>query len=96
MFTLEVYETWTLLGLGVSWCRTCVGVRHRHDTYYYTELCYFQKLLSVSCPVFVSVFHSLRSIYTTNKAKQPNYFMVNWNKISRIRTKPKIPNNPKL
>jgi len=48
------YEARTLLVLGVSWCRTSVGVR-RHDTYDYTELCHFLKLLSVSCPVSVSM-----------------------------------------
>jgi len=40
-----IYEAQALLGLGVSLCRTRVGVRHRHDAYNYTELCHFLKLL---------------------------------------------------
>jgi len=57
-----INEAWIFLRLGVFRCRTHVGVQHGHDTYNYTELCHFLKLLSVSacqCPVSVSLFHSL-------------------------------------
>jgi len=55
-----LYEARTLLGLGVSRCRTCVV--SDTDTCNYTELCNFFKLLAVSacqCPVSVSVLHSM-------------------------------------
>ena len=56
----DTYEARTLLGLGVSLCRARVGVRH--DTYDYTKLCHFLKLLSVSmsmsCLMYVFVLHS--------------------------------------
>jgi len=44
------YEAQRFLGLGVSPCRTRIGVRHRHDTDTYDsiELCDFLKLLSES------------------------------------------------
>jgi hypothetical protein len=46
-----LYEAWTLLGLGVSGCRThCWGVWHHHNTDIYITLNYviFLKLLLVS------------------------------------------------
>jgi hypothetical protein len=42
------YEAWTLLILGVSWCRIHVGVRYNTDTYDYIELCHSFKLLPLS------------------------------------------------
>jgi hypothetical protein len=59
--------------------RIRVGVRHQHDTYGYTKLCYFFKLLSVSpcqclCRVWclvsvsVSMLHRLK-IYKECKAQ---------------------------
>lgn len=66
-FTLQVriYEAQTLLGLGVSWCWIRIDVRH--DTYDYTKIYHFLKLLSVSVSlsvlymmfVFRSVLHRL-------------------------------------
>jgi hypothetical protein len=53
----KTYDAWTLLGLGISWCRTCVvSNTDTTPTHNYTELCDFLKLLALSvyqclCPV---------------------------------------------
>jgi len=65
------YEARTLLRLGVSLCRTRIGVWHRHDTntYNYTELCHFIKLLLVSaCPRPCSVWCPCLRFIDTLKA----------------------------
>jgi len=65
------YEARTILGLGVSGRRTCIGVGHWHwqDTYDYTELCHFLILLSVSACLryFYIKLHFLKEIKWNEK-----------------------------